>query len=869
MRATLLLGILLSGTAFAFAQGLDYPPGAFNGDCVDVTTFPGVDKTGGLDSSAGIQAAIDAVAANTATPRQRTVYFPDGTYLISKTIAAKTSAGTNLYRFHLVGQSQAGTVIRISGLSTNFASAAGVPMVQTENLGTGGTAFDNCVWNMTLDTGTNNPHAVGIDYTANNTGSVRNVTIQGSGSIGLQMTHAYPGPCLIENVTIDGFATGVALSQAEYCATIENLVLKNQTTVGMSNGSNALFVRGLTSTNSVPAISNSPSGLLVLLDSTAVHTGAATTNAAVANLATAAGIGGVFARNFTSSGYGWAISNAQVTGGANTTTNAPDGAVAEYSSHPVLTPGLAGARTASLNLPIQETPAFADNNVADWYSVASNSVSPNQTAGNDQSAGIQAAIDAAAAAGKTTLYFPPGKYYLTHPIKIHGSIRRILGFGTYLMPSGKSTGVFGAANASNLQPVIVVGDITGAADLAGSLEMDQINVYPTSVAGATYYIGIQHNTSQTLTLRDVQVSSGSAAQVAYTAVAGVGDLFLDDFEASNLYFTVPGQHVWARQLDVEGDTDGVPSDYQAKITNTGALLWVLGLKTEDYGTLVASSGGASTEILGAFAWAVHSPGGTHLQTTLNNNLFDVEDSDFSACYVSNGSPDYPNQVGQTEGTLPGLLYGYGSTNGPSAYPRKQTSTTASMVPLVVAAPAGALAIPGIDIGRVGVAGTAGISGSVYTVQGGGAAIGGTADAFHFCSQSAAGDCTVTARVATLQNTSASAKGGVMIRESTAPGSAMVLCALLHNQVDFVIRSATGASAVVALQSGVTAPYWVQLKRSGNSFTAYGSPDGSAWTQIGLAHAFTMASPALAGLAVGSGTTSALCTATFDNVGVAP
>ncbi len=183
----------------------------------------------------------------------------------------------------------------------------------------------------------------------------------------------------------------------------------------------------------------------------------------------------------------------------------------------------------------------------------------------DQSSAIQSALDAAAtAASPATVYFPPGKYVLTHTIKVHGNVQRILGFGTYLMPAGATSGVFSSANASSLQPVIQVG---GTSDITGSLEIDNLGIYPTSVQGATYYIGMVQSTTKAVTLRSLQISSGSAAQVAYQSTS-TGSLFVDDVEGANWLFTTPGQSIFARQFDVEGDTTGVGTSYAAKITNT-------------------------------------------------------------------------------------------------------------------------------------------------------------------------------------------------------------------------------------------------------------------------------------------------------------
>jgi hypothetical protein len=63
------------------------------------------------------------------------------------------------------------------------------------------------------------------------------------------------------------------------------------------------------------------------------------------------------------------------------------------------------------------------------------------------------------------------------------------------------------------------------------------------------------------------------------------------------------------------------------------------------------------------------------------------------------------------------------------------------------------------------------------------------------------------------------------------------------------------------------PYWVKVSRSGNSLSSYTSMDGVSWAQVGASQTITMGQTVYVGLAVTSGSTTALATATFDNVAV--
>ncbi len=176
-----------------------------------------------------------------------------------------------------------------------------------------------------------------------------------------------------------------------------------------------------------------------------------------------------------------------------------------------------------------------------------------------------------------------------------------------------------------------------------------------------------------------------------------------------------------------------------------------------------------------------------------------------------------------------------------------------------------------DVGSVGAAGgstnTTNADGTVSaTVKGSGYDIWDTVDEFQFDYQPLAGDGTITARVASLQHTDDWAKAGVMIREQLTTGSTNAFVAVTPaNGVAFQRRTTTGsASGYTAGPLSVTAPYWVRLNRSGNTFSAYSSPDGTTWTFIGQI-AITMASSAYVGLAVTSHHDGTLNTASFDHV----
>jgi hypothetical protein len=172
----------------------------------------------------------------------------------------------------------------------------------------------------------------------------------------------------------------------------------------------------------------------------------------------------------------------------------------------------------------------------------------------------------------------------------------------------------------------------------------------------------------------------------------------------------------------------------------------------------------------------------------------------------------------------------------------------------------------------------------YQIAGTGADIWTNTDQFHYVYMQLTGDGEISARVVSNGTGSNTwAKGGVMIRESTATDSRHMMMALTGgdgNGIQFAGRAENGGNSS-ALHGGpvVAPPAYVKLTRTGNDFSAYYSIDGETWelfeAPVDDAGGFGMSNPqtvempetVLIGLCVLSHEAGVPRTYTFDNVDI--
>jgi regulation of enolase protein 1 (concanavalin A-like superfamily) len=168
-----------------------------------------------------------------------------------------------------------------------------------------------------------------------------------------------------------------------------------------------------------------------------------------------------------------------------------------------------------------------------------------------------------------------------------------------------------------------------------------------------------------------------------------------------------------------------------------------------------------------------------------------------------------------------------------------------------------------DVGAVGIPGSWSLDENGMRIEGSGADIWGTSDAFLYYYRRWFGDGTITVRVNSIENTNPWAKAGVMFRETLDPGAKHVMAIVSPGRGVAVQYRGTagGTSANAALAVG-TAPEWLRLTRAGNTFTAFRSENGSNWRTLGTA-TVAMGADILVGVPVMSHNNSTLATAVFN------
>ncbi len=547
--SALLFFMCLHGTnAIAAAP---YPPHA---SVVDVTKPPYLAIGDGVtDDTAALQSAL-----NENVGRHCVLYFPSGTYLVSRTLKwPKKHAGRDNWGFTMLrGEAREKAVLRLKdGTFTDPAKPAALMWC-----GGFGSAdwFHNYVEELTFDVGANNAGAVALQFYSNNTGAVREcrfMAAEGSGLIGLDLAHRdMNGPLLVSRCEVIGFARGITTALAVNSQTFENITLRHQRQIGFQNEGQQISIRNLVSENAVPALGTY--GKLLLTDALLTSTGAgASSHPAIVNH----NGGRIVLRDVKTAGYMRALADLQtpdfaaayrITGEDKPGTLGPN--IAEYSSHRAAM--AFPSPVTSLRLPIKETPLPVEETIEKWAVADAFGADPEGV--KDSTEAIQRAMDS----GASTVFLP-GHYLTSATLIVRGKVRRILGLGGHINYGKRDLINFRIEDGA--EPVVWLEHF---AHLGGGIEID---------------------TKRTVVLRSMETHT-----LQGTPRSDGSELFIEDMVGNNFRFRK--QRVWARQLNIENEG--------THLTNDSGDLWVLGYKTERGGTLIHTLGGGRTEILGGTSY---------------------------------------------------------------------------------------------------------------------------------------------------------------------------------------------------------------------------------------------------------------------------
>ncbi len=155
----------------------------------------------------------------------------------------------------------------------------------------------------------------------------------------------------------------------------------------------------------------------------------------------------------------------------------------------------------------------------------------------------------------------------------------------------------------------------------------------------------------------------------------------------------------------------------------------------------------------------------------------------------------------------------------------------------------------------------------FPVDGEGTGIGGTADSFNYAYKQVTGNYTFTARLDTITGADLN-HAGIMMRNSLNDNDmsvSMVLGSTGWRIAAMGNRTSSGGNTSWVNGNQYTnTPAWFRLSRSGNTFTASASDDGSTWFTVGTS-TVSMGNTYYVGLAVSSGTSGTVVSIGFDHV----
>jgi len=546
---------------------------------LDVKRDFGAKGDGVADDTAALQAGIAASCIRGKDGGTKILYLPNGTYRVTSNLVVNPRVGPWVY-----GESRDGVVIRLAdGVSTNVTA-----VLRTHPSDTKASSADFFMRNfrhLTIDVG-RNPHADGIRWYGNNSSILRDVRVIGTGKVGINAGFlGQNGPSLVQDAIVEGaFETGARCAWS-WGQTLSRVTVRGANQEGVAVNATAVGIEDLVVENTPVALRNEyPNdwkwwgGVVALAGGR--FSGGDPAQPAITNSSV------LYARDVQAKGF------KQILVSTTPGSNVVGDTLSEYLSHPA-TKLFPETPSTALKLPVKPEPRVPwETNLSNW--VCANEHGAKFGDNRDDTEAIQRAIDAAAAERKTVVYLrgigggDPNWYNLNGEVRVHGSVRFIIGLGF-----GR---VIGGDNGR-----FIIDD--RSAPVVKFLHLQAFGGRPPAA----------ENRSATNTL---VVESCDLRIVGN----GGGDIFVTDCP-SRVELRSPGQRLWARQLNPEGDSD------TGLVQNHGGRFWALGVKHEGRGVRWLTDSGGQTEILGLFNYA------PSIAKEDPRPAFDVVDADFSAAGV--------------------------------------------------------------------------------------------------------------------------------------------------------------------------------------------------------------------------------------------
>jgi hypothetical protein len=139
---------------------------------------------------------------------------------------------------------------------------------------------------------------------------------------------------------------------------------------------------------------------------------------------------------------------------------------------------------------------------------------------------------------------------------------------------------------------------------------------------------------------------------------------------------------------------------------------------------------------------------------------------------------------------------------------------------------------GEDIGSVRWSGHTERIPEGFRIYGSGTNVLSDSDAFHFVFRRVTGSSEIMARVSQVALTDPWARAGLMMREGLKANARHVFLSVSAARGGvFQSRSQAGADTAVTLDAAMGLGCWLKLRRDGDRFSAFKSPNGKRWTLV--------------------------------------